>query len=247
MTSTIDINEVEKFSKIADEWWNESGKFKPLHKFNPIRISYIKEKIIKHFNLDEDSITPFTKNSKTITILDVGCGGGLISEPFAKMKAEVTGIDASEKNIKIAKLHAKKSDLQINYRAVAAETLVKEEEKYDVVFALEIIEHVANVEEFVNSCAALVKPNGLLFIATLNRTAKSLLLAKFATEYVLRWLPKGTHDFKKFLKPSEINSFASNYGLRLLEIEGFNYNILKDEWKRNPKDISINYMMLFGK
>ena len=178
MTSTIDLKEVEKFSKIADDWWNESGKFKPLHKFNPIRISYIREKIIEHFNLDKNSITPFEK----LEVIDIGCGGGLISEPFARMKAKVTGIDASKKNIEIAKIHSKKSNLEINYMAISAEELVKEDKKYDVVFALEIIEHVSDVEAFIDSCSKLLKTNGLLFIATLNRTTKSLILAKFATE-----------------------------------------------------------------
>jgi len=243
MTSTIDLKEVEKFSAIADEWWNESGKFKPLHKFNPIRISYIREKIIEHFNLEKTSITPF----ENLKILDVGCGGGLISEPFAKMKAEVTGIDASEKNIQVAKIHAEKSNLRINYQAISSEELAQKNEKYDVVLALEIIEHVADVEEFVKSCAELTKPNGLLFIATLNRTAKSLLLAKFAAEYVLKWLPAGTHNWKKFLKPSEINSYAGLYKLDLLEMSGFSYNLLKDEWKRDIKDLDINYAMIFGK
>lgn len=243
MTSTIDLKEVEKFSAIADEWWNESGKFKPLHKFNPIRISYIREKIIENFNLEKTSITPF----ENLKILDVGCGGGLISEPFAKMKAEVTGIDASEKNIQVAKIHAEKSNLKINYQAISSEELAQKNEKYDVVLALEIIEHVADVEEFVKNCAELVKPNGLLFIATLNRTAKSLLLAKFAAEYVLKWLPAGTHNWKKFLKPSEINSYAGIYNLDLLETSGFSYNLLKDEWKRDIKDLDINYVMVFGK
>jgi 2-polyprenyl-6-hydroxyphenyl methylase/3-demethylubiquinone-9 3-methyltransferase len=243
MTSTIDLKEVEKFSAIADEWWNESGKFKPLHKFNPIRISYIREKIIENFNLEKTSITPF----ENLKILDVGCGGGLISEPFAKMKAEVTGIDASEKNIQVAKIHAEKSNLKINYQAISSEELAQKNEKYDVVLALEIIEHVADVEEFVKNCAELVKPNGLLFIATLNRTAKSLLLAKFAAEYVLKWLPAGTHNWKKFLKPSEINSYAGIYNLDLLETSGFSYNLLKDEWKRDIKDLDVNYTMIFGK
>lgn len=243
MTSTIDTNEVEKFSKIAEEWWDETGKFKPLHKFNPIRISYIREKIIEHFNLDKTSITPFDG----LKIVDIGCGGGLISEPFARMKADVTGIDASERNIEVAKIHAKKSNLKIDYKAIPAEELAKNNKKFDVVFALEIIEHVADVEEFVNSCAALVKENGLLFIATINRTKKSLLLAKIAAEYVLRWVPAGTHEWKKFPKPSEINSHTSELALELIEIEGFNYNIFKDEWKRNSKDIDVNYVMMFRK
>lgn len=233
MNSTIDEKEVEKFSRIADEWWDESGKFKPLHKFNPVRISYILRKIEKNF----------TKISG-LKILDVGCGGGLISEPFASMGADVTAIDASEKNIAVAKIHAEKSGLKIDYHAMAAEELAKSEKKFDVVLALEIIEHVADVENFVKSCAKLVKPNGLLFVATMNRTLKSLALAKFAAEYVLRWLPAGTHDWKKFLKPSEINSHAEKLGLNLREMRGFSYNILNNEWKESD-DLEVNYIALF--
>lgn len=243
MTTTIDPKEVEKFSSIADEWWDETGKFKPLHKFNPIRISYIREKIIEHFSLDEKSTTPFKENN--LKLLDVGCGGGLICEPFSRMGAKVTGIDASEKNIKIAKAHAEESNLTINYQAIASEKLAQENEKYDVVLALEIIEHVADVEEFVKSCCNLMKPGGLLIIATLNRTTKSLLLAKFAAEYVLRWVPAGTHDWKKFLKPSEINSLTDKNGFNLSDMTGFSYNLLKDEWKRNKTDLEINYAMVF--
>lgn len=239
MTSTIDPKEVAKFSAMADEWWDETGKFKPLHKFNPIRIAYIKDKLTHHFAA-KDSL-------QGIEILDVGCGGGLMCEPLAQMGAQMTGIDASEKNIHIADIHAKKSNLTIDYKATSSEQLAKENKQYDVVLALEIIEHVADVQAFVESCAKLVKPGGLLFIATLNRTAKSLLLAKFAVEYVLRWVPAGTHDWKKFLKPSEINFFADQSGVNLSEIMGFSYNVLKDTWSMNAKDLSINYMMVFDK
>lgn len=246
MTSTIDPQEVEKFSRIADEWWDESGKFKPLHKFNPIRISFLRKKIIKHFSLDDASTTPFGLRSATgsrLKILDVGCGGGLIAEPFARMGADVTAIDASEKNISVAKIHAEKSGLKIDYRAIAAENL---NEKFDVVFALEIIEHVADVENFIKSCAQLVKPNGLLFVATMNRTVKSLALAKVAVEYILRWLPAGTHDWKKFLKPSEINFYATRCDLDLQELKGFSYNILNDEWKET-ENLDVNYIAVFCK
>lgn len=236
MTSTIDQNEVEKFSRIADEWWDQNGKFKPLHKFNPIRIAYLREKISEKFTLNSD-----------LKILDIGCGGGLVAEPFARMGVSVTAIDASEKNIAVAKIHAEKSELKINYRAMAAEELVKENEKFDVVFALEIIEHVADVEKFISACSDLVKPNGLLFVATINRTVKSLALAKIAVEYILRWLPAGTHDWKKFLKPHEINSKASVCGLELQEMMGFSYNLLNDSWKRNAGDLDVNYLMVFCK
>lgn len=236
MSSTIDPQEVEKFSRIADEWWDESGKFKPLHKFNPIRISYLRRKISEKFTLD-----------KNLKILDIGCGGGLIAEPFSHMGADVTAIDASEKNIEVAKIHAQKSGLKIDYRATSAEELLNEKEKFDVVFALEIIEHVADVENFVKSCTALVKPNGLVFIATMNRTLKSLALAKIAVEYILRWLPAGTHDWKKFLKPSEINSCAKAAGLELIELNGFTYNLLNDEWKESADDLDVNYIAVFRK
>jgi 2-polyprenyl-6-hydroxyphenyl methylase/3-demethylubiquinone-9 3-methyltransferase len=233
MTSSLDPKEVEKFSRIADEWWSESGKFKPLHKFNPIRISFIRRKIAEHFALNE-----------SLRILDVGCGGGLVSEPFARMGAMVTGIDASEKNIEIARIHAEKSQLKIDYRAATAEELAERSEKFDVVLALEIIEHVADVENFIQSCSGLIKPNGLLFVATMNRTLKSLALAKIAAEYLLRWLPIGTHDWRKFLKPSEINFFAKSCDLDLQCLQGFSYNILSDSW-RESEDLDVNYAMIF--
>ncbi len=256
MVSTIDAAEVKKFSDIADEWWSKTGKFKPLHKFNPIRISYIRNKIVEHFALEKNSAAPF----HGLKIIDIGCGGGLIAEPFSRMGADVTGIDASTKNIEVAKIHAQKSGLEINYRAISAEELIAEslnnkvlatsqeiptEKKFDVVFALEIIEHVADVAEFVRSCSALLKNNGILFIATINRTTKSLLFAKIGAEYVLRWLPIGTHSWNKFLKPSEINSQAQASGLNLQELAGFTYNPLKDEWKINENDLDVNYIAIF--
>lgn len=237
MTSTVDLSEVEKFSKIADEWWDESGKFKPLHKFNPIRISYIAEKITQNFSIDNK-----------LEILDVGCGGGLISEPFARMGASVTAIDASEKNIAVAQIHAEQSGLKINYQASSAEQMTESEnhKKFDVVLALEIIEHVADVETFIQHCSKLVKPGGMLFIATINRTAKSLLFAKIGAEYVLRWLPAGTHDWKKFLKPSEINQYSDKFNLTLEGLQGFNYNLICDEWKISD-NVDINYIANFSK
>lgn len=232
MSSTIDPKEIEKFSRIADEWWDENGKFKPLHKFNPIRIEFIKREISQYFTINSD-----------LKILDVGCGGGLVSEAFAKAGATVTGIDAAEKNIAVAKIHAEKSGLSIDYRATSAEEL---DEKFDVVFALEIIEHVADVEKFIAGCAKLLKPNGLLFVATMNRTIKSLALAKFAVEYILRWLPAGTHDWKKFLKPSELYSKASRHDLTLKSLTGFHYNIIKDQWSES-QNLDINYIATFLK
>ncbi|MBM5783091.1 MAG: bifunctional 2-polyprenyl-6-hydroxyphenol methylase/3-demethylubiquinol 3-O-methyltransferase UbiG [Pelagibacterales bacterium] len=242
MTSTINQQEVEKFSRIAEEWWDESGKFKPLHKFNPIRISFIRKEIVNHFKLDENSITPFTN----IKIVDIGCGGGLVAEPFCKMNASVTAIDASDKNIAVAKIHAEKSGLKINYLNTSAENLAKNNEKFDVVLALEVIEHVDNVEEFIKSCSSLVKPNGIVFVATMNRNLKSLALAKIAVEYVLKWLPKGTHDWKKFLKPSEINNLANSYNLSLKTLRGFHYNIFNDSWSES-ENLDVNYIAVFNK
>lgn len=242
--TTIDPQEIEKFTKMAQEWWNPHGKFKPLHKFNPIRIKYLKQKICEHFALDVSAIAPFKNNDKTIKIIDIGCGGGLIAEPFARMQADITGIDAGDKNIKVAQIHASESGLNINYEVASAEDFAEKSQQFDVVFALEIIEHVSDVEKFVQSCAKLLKPQGLLFVATLNRTAKSLIMAKYGVEYILRWLPIGTHDWHKFLKPSEIEIFARKSGLKLQEIQGFNYNFFKDQWSLG-KDLSINYMMVF--
>lgn len=232
--SSINHEEVEKFSRIADEWWDENGKFKPLHKFNPIRLSYLRRKIEEKFSRISE-----------VNILDIGCGGGLVSEPLARMGAKITAIDASEKNIAVAKIHAEKSGLEIDYKVSAAEKMTEEfYQKFDVVLALEIIEHVDNPENFLIDCAKLVKPGGLLFVATINRNLKSLALAKIAVEYVLRWLPKGTHDWKKFLKPSEVDSFAKKAELKLQELRGFCYNPLNDSWKES-EDVEVNYMAVF--
>lgn len=230
--SSIDQNEVEKFSKIAEEWWDENGKFKPLHKFNPIRLSHIKRKIDEKFS-----------KISGVKILDIGCGGGLVAEPLAKAGADLVAIDASEKNIAVAKIHAEKSGLKIDYRVSTAEEMT---ETFDVVLALEIIEHVADPQSFIGDCAKLVKPGGLMFVATINRNLKSLALAKIAVEYVLRWLPAGTHDWKKFLKPSEINNYATSAGLNLKELRGFNYNILNDSWKETD-NLDVNYVAVFEK
>jgi 2-polyprenyl-6-hydroxyphenyl methylase/3-demethylubiquinone-9 3-methyltransferase len=240
--TTIDENEVEKFSKISDEWWDESGKFKPLHKFNPIRLNFFKQEICKFFDRDEKLLTPFAG----LKILDIGCGGGLVAEPISRLGAELVAIDASQKNINVAKIHAEKSDLKIDYQCISAEDLASQNQQFDVVLALEIIEHVADVEKFIEACATLVKPGGLIFIATLNRTAKSLLMAKFGVEYILRWLPIGTHDWRKFLKPSEIENIAKNQQIQLQKIQGFSYNLLKDQWSFSA-DLSINYCLIFKK
>ncbi|MFT6219631.1 MAG: 2-polyprenyl-6-hydroxyphenyl methylase/3-demethylubiquinone-9 3-methyltransferase [Myxococcota bacterium] len=240
MKTTIDPKEIEKFEAMADEWWSTTGKFKPLHKFNPCRIKFIKEKLINHFDLDNSSKLPL----KDLRILDVGCGGGLLCEPLKNLGGDIVGIDAGEKNIKIAKIHAQKSELEIDYRFLDLEDLAKTDEKFDVVLAMEIIEHVADVEKFLIALKECLKPNGVLFVATLNRTVHSYLNAIIGAEYILRWMPVGTHEWKKFLKPSQINSIADKNNLELLEISGFSYNILKDEWKKSD-DIRINYVMVF--
>ena len=233
--NTINKKEIEKFSKIAEEWWNPSGKFKPLHKFNPIRIKYIKDNIIYSFKLKSKE-QPLQK----INILDIGCGGGLLSEPMARLGANVTGIDASDKNIKIAKLHAKKNKININYFCSSPEKL-KIKKKFDVILNMEIIEHVEDINFFIKSCSKLLKKNGLMFVATLNKTLKSYVFAIIGAEYVLRWLPIGTHDWEKFVKPEDLKNILSKNNLKIEKIDGMNFDIFKDEWNIS-KDTSINYI-----
>jgi len=233
--NTINKKEIEKFSKMAAEWWDPSGKFKPLHKFNPIRIKYIKENIINNFELMNKK-----KPLEKINILDIGCGGGLLSEPMTRLGATVTGIDASIKNIKIAKIHAKKNRLKINYLCSSPENL-KIKKKFDVILNMEIIEHVDDINFFINSCSKHLKKNGLMFIATLNKTLKSYIFAIIGAEYVLRWLPIGTHDWEKFVKPNELKKILFKNNLQIEKLDGMNFNIIKDEWSVS-KDTSINYI-----
>ncbi|MDB3894182.1 bifunctional 2-polyprenyl-6-hydroxyphenol methylase/3-demethylubiquinol 3-O-methyltransferase UbiG [Candidatus Pelagibacter sp.] len=234
--SSVNKKEIEKFSKMAAEWWNPSGKFKPLHKFNPIRIRYIKENIISNFKLKTKQ-KPLDK----INILDIGCGGGLLSEPMTRLGANVTGIDASSKNINIAKLHAKKNKLKINYLCSSPEKL-KIKKKFDVILNMEIIEHVEDIDFFINSCSKLLKKNGLMFVATLNKTLKSYMFAIIGAEYVLRWLPIGTHDWEKFVRPEDLKKILSKNNLKLEKLDGMNFNIIKDEWSMSS-DTSINYIV----
>ena len=238
--NSINKKEIEKFSNMAAEWWDPEGKFKPLHKFNPIRIKYIKENIIKEFQL---------KNKKYplsgINVLDIGCGGGLLSEPMCRLGANVTAIDASNKNIAIATLHAKKNNLKINYICSSPEKL-KTTKKFDVILNMEIVEHVEDVDFFLESCANLLKKNGLMFVATINKTLKSYIFAIVGAEYVLRWLPIGTHEWEKFVKPEELKSILIKNNLNLKKIDGMNFNILKDEWNVS-KDLSVNYIAEFKK
>jgi 2-polyprenyl-6-hydroxyphenyl methylase/3-demethylubiquinone-9 3-methyltransferase len=234
--SSVNKKEIEKFSKMAAEWWDPSGKFKPLHKFNPIRIKYIKENIINSFKLKTKK-KPLDK----INILDIGCGGGLLSEPMTRLGANVTGIDASNKNISIAKLHAKKNNLKINYLCSSPEKL-KIQKKFDVILNMEIIEHVEDINFFMNSCSKLLKKNGLMFVATLNKTLKSYMFAIIGAEYVLRWLPIGTHDWEKFVKPEDLKKILSKNNLKLEKLDGMNFNMMKDEWNVSS-DTSINYIV----
>ena len=240
-TNTINKKEIEKFSKIAEEWWDPTGKFKPLHKFNPIRISYIKNNIISSFKLDTSGNKPLKK----VKILDIGCGGGLLSEPMSRLGAEVIGIDASNKNINVAKLHAKKNNLDIKYLCSSPENL-NTKIKFDVILNMEIIEHVEDVKIFLESCSKLLKKNGIMFVATLNKTLKSYLFAIIGAEYILRWLPIGTHEWEKFVKPEDLINLLKKYNFSLDSLDGMKFNIIKDEWKLSS-DKSINYIGKFIK
>jgi 2-polyprenyl-6-hydroxyphenyl methylase/3-demethylubiquinone-9 3-methyltransferase len=234
--NSVNKKEIEKFSKMAAEWWDPNGKFKPLHKFNPIRIRYIKENITNSFKLKSKK-----KPLDNINILDIGCGGGLLSEPMRRLGANVTGIDASSKNINIAKLHAKKNKLKINYLCSSPEKL-KIQKKFDVILNMEIVEHVEDINFFINSCSKLLKKNGLMFVATLNKTLKSYLFAIIGAEYVLRWLPIGTHDWEKFVKPEDLKKILNKNNLKLEKLDGMNFNIISDEWSVSS-DTSINYIV----
>ena len=235
--TTINKEEIQKFSSLAEEWWDVKGKFKPLHMFNPIRIEYITQMIRKYFKISDQKINPFNE----LKILDIGCGGGLISEPMARLGAKVTGIDASEKNIKIAKIHSQESNLKINYLNSSPERL-DEREEFDIILNLEVIEHVENVELYIKSCNRLLKKNGLMFTATLNRTITSYLKAIVGAEYVLRWLPIGTHDWNKFLKPEELEKYLESKKLKTVDVTGLNFTPIINRWKKTT-DLSVNYII----
>lgn len=239
MTS-VNKKEIEKFSKMAEEWWDPNGKFKPLHKFNPIRIRYIKDNIINHFNLNDKS-KPLNK----INILDIGCGGGLLSEPMSRLGANVVGIDASEKNIKIAKMHAKKNNLIIEYKNTSPENL-KTNKKFDVILNMEIVEHVEDVNFFIKSCSKLLKKNGIMFVATLNKTLKSYIFGIIGAEYIMRWLPIGTHDWEKFVNPDDLIAISKKNNLTVQKLDGMKYNLIKDQWTLS-NDKSVNYISIFNK
>jgi len=238
--NSINKNEIEKFSKIAEEWWDPNGKFKPLHNFNPIRIRYIKENIVKDFNI-KSSDKPF----KNIKILDIGCGGGLLSEPMCRLGASVVGIDASEKNIEVAKFHAKKNRLKIDYKVASPEKL-KTKVKFDVILNMEIVEHVNDLNFFIKESSKLLKTNGIMFIATLNKTLKSYAFAIIGAEYILQWLPIGTHDWEKFVKPNDLVKVSTKNNLVLKKLDGMKFNILENSWKVS-NDTSVNYITKFIK
>ena len=237
--TTINDAEIAKFTAMAEEWWDPKGKFKPLHKFNPVRLAYIRDHLVSHFSRDTSGMRPL----EGLKIVDIGCGGGLLCEPLTRLGASVTGVDAAERNIAIAKIHAEKSGLDIDYRVTTSEALVEAGEKYDVVLNMEVVEHVDNVPLYMKSCADLVAPDGLMFTATLNRTARAYALAILGAEYVLRWLPRGTHDWKKFLTPDEIRSLLRRNGLNVIDGKGVTFNPIADEW-RLSSDMAVNYMVL---
>ena len=235
--STINTDEIQKFSKLADEWWDVNGKFKPLHMFNPIRIEYIVEEISKHFKLNRNKKFLL----KDLAILDIGCGGGLISEPMARLGGNITGIDASEKNIKIASLHSKENNLKITYLNKSPEQL-DEKEKFDIILNLEVVEHVDNLDLYLKSCYKLLKKNGLMFTATINRTFTSYIKAIIGAEYILRWLPIGTHDWNKFIKPEEMQQKLTDKKFLTNDIKGLEFNPIFNKWKKS-EDLSVNYII----
>ena len=239
--STINKDEINKFSKIADEWWDINGKFKPLHMFNPIRIEYILDIALNYFKIDKNKKFPL----KDLKILDIGCGGGLISEPMSRLGAKVTGIDASGKNIKVANVHAKKNKLNINYLNTVPENL-KLKNEFDIILNLEVVEHVENLDLYLSSCFGLLKKDGIMFTATINRTMTSYVKAIVGAEYVLRWLPIGTHDWNKFVKPEELERKLIDLGFSITDLTGLNYNPIFQEWKKT-KDVSVNYIILAKK
>lgn len=242
-SNTVDDAEIAHFTAMADEWWDAGGKFKPLHQMNPVRVGYIRDHVAAHFRRDTTQTAPLDG----LKLLDVGSGGGLLCEPMTRLGASVTGVDAAEKNVQVAALHAQQMGLDIDYRHSTAEALAEDGEQYDVVLALEIIEHVADVDAFLSAISHLVKPGGLLFMSTLNRTAKSYATAIIGAEYVLRWLPKGTHHWKKFLKPSELVIPLEQHGVITRDVQGMVYAPFNASWSLNPRKLDINYIFVAEK
>jgi 2-polyprenyl-6-hydroxyphenyl methylase/3-demethylubiquinone-9 3-methyltransferase len=239
---SVDEREVERFARIAGEWWDPHGKFRPLHQFNPVRLGFIRSVAAEHFNLHSRDLRPFGG----LSLLDIGCGGGLLSEPMARLGFQVTGVDASERNVRAALTHASGQGLAINYRATAAELLVEEGVRFDVILNMEVVEHVADVELFLGACARLLKPGVLMFVATINRTVKSLLLAKIAAEYVLRWIPAGTHDWHRLITPAELRHQLEKTGLNVARVQGMNFDPLGWKW-RLSHDTDVNYTVVATK
>ena len=241
--TTLDRKEIDHFSKDSADWWNPDGPFKPLHRLNPVRMGFVRQTLVSHFDLDDDRIKALTG----LSILDIGCGGGLMSEPLARIGATVTGLDADAVGIKTAKAHAKAGNLDIEYICGAAEDLAEENKKYDCVMALEIIEHTSSPIEFVRLCSKLVKKGGIVIFSTLNRTPKSFALGIVAAEYILRWVPTGTHQWNKFVKPSELAELAEKSGLHLKDVKGMMFNPLKNEFSIHPYDVDVNYFLVAEK
>lgn len=237
MSGTADTEEVARFAAIAEEWWDPNGKFRPLHQLAPVRLAFIRDQVTARFGLDPDADKPF----KGLTFLDVGCGGGLVTEPLARLGADVTAIDAAERNIEVAKLHAADGGLDIDYRVMQPEDLVRTDATFDVVVNLEVVEHVADLNVFMAASSAMVKPGGGMVLSTINRTLKSLALAKVMAEYVLRWLPVGTHEWRKFVKPSELARGLRQAGMEITALEGMHYDPLSDRW-RAGSNLDINYL-----
>jgi 2-polyprenyl-6-hydroxyphenyl methylase / 3-demethylubiquinone-9 3-methyltransferase len=237
--TTVNPDEIAKFARMADAWWDPEGDFKPLHRFNPVRLAYIRDWALKQFKRSSDARQPL----EGLTVLDIGCGGGLLCEPLTRLGASVTGIDAGEKNVAVAKLHAERMELAIDYRAMTSEALAAEGRTFDIVLNMEVVEHVDNVPLYIKSCANLVAPGGLLFSATINRTLRARALAVFAAENILRWLPRGTHDWNKFLTPDELKALISRNGLKLIDETGVVFHPLASEWRKS-RDMGINYMLL---
>ena len=237
--TTVDTSEVERFSALAQEWWNPNGKFRPLHKFNPVRLAYIRDNVAAHFGRDPRAARPFEK----LRFLDIGCGGGLLCEPMARLGADVVGADASETNIEVARLHASESGVTVDYRAKTAEALADQGEKFDVILNMEVVEHVGDVDFFIAKCAEMLNPGGIMFVATINRTLKALGLAIIGAEYVLRWLPRGTHQYGRLVRPDELEQALTAAGLVVNNRTGVVYNPLSDRWQRS-RDMDVNYMVL---
>jgi len=240
--ASIDPKEIAKFSAMADAWWDPAGKFAPLHKFNPVRLAFIRDIAVEHFGRDAKLLKPFGG----LTLLDIGCGGGLLSEPMARLGFSVTGVDASDKNVKTAEAHARGQNLDLAYRCATAEQLEIEGAKFDVILNMEVVEHVADLGEYLRACAALLAPNGIMFVATINKTLKSLALAKIGAEYVLGWVPKGTHDWNRFVPPALLRAILEDNHLTVLKTQGVSFDPLGWEW-RLSRDTDVNYMMVAGK